>query len=1236
MNKKFSTLMAGLVLASGVATAQHAPSVGGFPYRTQDVLAANPTGFAASVVSSSSLKNAPYYQLANGTDVLVQVRDAATGELTLKMVAATSAPIVASLWSIEVKNDQVSGKQYIFRNKETGLELVFDHTMALSKSTNVALTTEDATILDGCTTEWSWDHLNQFTNTEKVVYSAFAAGDSVMVMQKNTANEIVAVKYSAAVAGSNLASLTNALTLKPVVATGIVLKADDINSMIDAYKKDGAKFKFNKNGFSTWETIANNVLAENTYVAEEVLPSTLADKYYTKLVADITEFVADLTQFATDVNAHTAATITVGTTLTDITTALATVGTDHVKFDAAMAKMAAMEAAVLVDITGLSSGSGAGSIDAAVLQATEAELDAQLAALTTIKTNVDALVTGNTYDQFNIRLKVKDSTPATYYMVDTTRNEANTSTQTTMKLVNSEIKGINPFVLARYNFRLTYFASNDSLSIEPLNASSKSTAEWNAGTFWADCVAGQKLVAFGDKATNTGIQVSNTVTNNGSTEYATKNVSLTVTNLGDGSFVPTTAAAAAYEFKARISFDHAYSYFERTSLNAGAWYVKLATTKHFVSPTNRADGQYLVANMAGKIVYDEWASTQDFEHMPATQWVIEHLGCADAINPRVRITNREYDEVIAFEGQLYKAGKDTVYFVNHDWNEIDINSKSPETRFTCLDTLVFVPVKDVKAAQNGYLNLGADEVIDNSFMLKHFSDYSEAYLKAVINKKDTLLNVGADGSNFELEPSKNGESYNVNVPYGKVTTEVPQLYRTSYTLKVKDFDKINNDQRLVGINKDGNYCIIDTVFAKTNLAYVAYFYLKENDHKDADHGYALVNKNRGFNSTGNYLGSAFDGADKLFVENKTSMAKKGSLGERQTDVFFMVKDTMPYYKRIGVQDTVAFYDAVNGRRVLIEDCNSPYSKDKGAGFLGFRSLDEAPALAAAPSMYVDTAYVRNETRLPLYLLAVGAQHKATKACDHAFDLANPGHSAHFGSRPYIQGRYLVDLSNPAVDGKVPYIKAKDAVHENMYTRLAFVNAIHMGDSIYILKDAEATYEYADSIKEYAVAILPITAETYNGATVSFRFKNQDDDENFYIETAGRFAGYAANGGAWVKNQNNVAVLATDNKDYYEDHAGNMTSSVNEDIYNATLFTLKKSTENPTDNEVIGTSEISVVAGEASVEINGAAGKKVVISNVLGQVVANTVITSDNAKVSVPAGVVVVSVEGEAAVKAIVK
>lgn len=80
----------------------------------------------------------------------------------------------------------------------------------------------------------------------------------------------------------------------------------------------------------------------------------------------------------------------------------------------------------------------------------------------------------------------------------------------------------------------------------------------------------------------------------------------------------------------------------------------------------------------------------------------------------------------------------------------------------------------------------------------------------------------------------------------------------------------------------------------------------------------------------------------------------------------------------------------------------------------------------------------------------------------------------------------------------------------------------------------------------------------------------------------------------------------------------------------------ESQEAPTANEGVEVSEVKVIAGEGNLTIAGAQGKKVVISNILGQVVANTVIASDNAVIAAPAGVVVVAVEGEAAVKAIVK
>ena len=75
------------------------------------------------------------------------------------------------------------------------------------------------------------------------------------------------------------------------------------------------------------------------------------------------------------------------------------------------------------------------------------------------------------------------------------------------------------------------------------------------------------------------------------------------------------------------------------------------------------------------------------------------------------------------------------------------------------------------------------------------------------------------------------------------------------------------------------------------------------------------------------------------------------------------------------------------------------------------------------------------------------------------------------------------------------------------------------------------------------------------------------------------------------------------------------------------------TSNDNINNVEG---VSVVAGNGTVTVQGAAGKSVVITNILGKVVAETVLTSDNATIAVPAGIVAVAVDGEEAVKTIVK
>ena len=67
---------------------------------------------------------------------------------------------------------------------------------------------------------------------------------------------------------------------------------------------------------------------------------------------------------------------------------------------------------------------------------------------------------------------------------------------------------------------------------------------------------------------------------------------------------------------------------------------------------------------------------------------------------------------------------------------------------------------------------------------------------------------------------------------------------------------------------------------------------------------------------------------------------------------------------------------------------------------------------------------------------------------------------------------------------------------------------------------------------------------------------------------------------------------------------------------------------PTANENITAGNVVVAGVNGAVVVKGAEGKNVIVSTILGKVVANEVVSSDNATIAAPAGVVVVSVDGE--------
>ena len=116
-------------------------------------------------------------------------------------------------------------------------------------------------------------------------------------------------------------------------------------------------------------------------------------------------------------------------------------------------------------------------------------------------------------------------------------------------------------------------------------------------------------------------------------------------------------------------------------------------------------------------------------------------------------------------------------------------------------------------------------------------------------------------------------------------------------------------------------------------------------------------------------------------------------------------------------------------------------------------------------------------------------------------------------------------------------------------------------------------------------------------------------------------------------EDNYVVRVANTANYLANFNGELAFITNKD--NAMRVIVERQAA-PTANEAISATDVKVVALDGAVNVKNAAGKNVVISTILGQIVANEVLTSDNATISVPAGIAIVSVDGEEAVKVSVK
>ena len=679
--------------------------------------------------------------------------------------------------------------------------------------------------------------------------------------------------------------------------------------------------------------------------------------------------------------------------------------------------------------------------------------------------------------------------------------------------------------------------------------------------------------------------------------------------------------------------------------------------------SSEKDGLYVIANGKGQYlaapIYNttngatsaaKWvtvnADLQEVKHMPAYQWVVlkdKNYSEKAKETSSVTIANREFTN-LSNSVQLKKnAGAANSYV------------SAAALGMATTDSLKFVQIEDLAILSDtllGYKNFEEDSLLVNRYTFNYLHQYADG--KYIVKSANDSLAKATDGIQaFKVEKVKDIYDYGF-----KVTKDVAeriaglkQLRRQAYQIYIPT---VKGDLYLCE-NAEHQYMFT----AKANGTPATLLFKEENDLTDNKHYHALLAVTQSNEEKWGAL--ATETYTKVGVSDETVILKDQKMDETRTSTFFIGKYDAPLYRRFNslalegnegdAADTLRFVEKYRNEYLQIEA--NPNFTVKGIDFLGIYTPDFTKD---GKSFIVDTAWVnRGQGEIkPQYLISIDREDQKFEAgercpvCQALIDAGKepvkdcPHDKA--GVSPFHLGKYMVNFADS--------VKTNEDYAWKGYTRAGFVKAAHMGDSLYILTGqfADMTVATFDTAKIHQAVkdkkydkkyVVDLTGDKHKLVTWSMRFVNpeaaaneEEDDRAFLMESMAKDPKdvIAPINGQWLKMQNGCIVLSGS--------LNGSTSSFDQitNADDALIFNVEKGNADDfaTDNETIATSEVAVIAGEGQVTIAGAAGKKVVITNILGQVVANTVITSDNATIAAPQGVVVVAVEGEEAVKAIVK
>ena len=671
---------------------------------------------------------------------------------------------------------------------------------------------------------------------------------------------------------------------------------------------------------------------------------------------------------------------------------------------------------------------------------------------------------------------------------------------------------------------------------------------------------------------------------------------------------------------------------DKVSLADGLYLIQNATTGKYLASPIHVDG-----NASEWVSVD--AAEQNVMHMPAYQWVVLKTKTSDyflSTSP-VKVVNREYTSL---KNPYVKS--DALASSNSAWQ---LTQAAGSKLYYCAklssDSLAITQITDEKILGDQYLGykyLSDDELMITNYAFNYFNPYTMDKYIAQVEGDSTLNALQEDPTYFELV-AQNG---NKAVAYGYTVTDdvkarikgMAQLVRATYQIKSGD--------NFIAVGKENNYVLSDVLTPAT-------FYFKENNETE-DKGcfYAFIDETMNDKHFVNKLGVADQSLKALLQEQV--------IEEVRTSVFAIGLADQPLYRRF---NSVALDGAVEGSEdaakvlkfkefyrgeYLMDEANENF-KNEGVNYLG---IDRADKAVAGLSFNVDTAVLNLSARgtiKPQYFVYVSkevvdavpgiactenehhvdANGKPTDAehCAHATP-AKPG---------FTVAKYLVSFAD-STDA--------DLYKFGEYTRVGFVKGLHIGDSLYFLtngfeKMAAAELDTATILANYKATkseknIIDLKAlrkdDAHHNYTWSFRYINpeaaateEESARSFLFESAALSPITPAKA-AWLKSQNGCLVLS--------DPATSTFENAKTGGDNALIFNIEVGSKDDmaTSNETIAAGNVVVAGVNGAVVVKGAEGKSVIVSTILGKVVANEVLTSDNAQITAPAGVVVVSVDGE--------